>query len=155
MTIRPALEAEADVLSSLAMRAKAHWGYSSEALDNWRSQLAVSAADIRDRPTFVAMVDAKMAGFYSLRPVRTSWELDNLWVSPDLMHRGIGRALLRHALETARSGGATEVTVDADPNAEPFYVACGAERRGEVPAPIHGQPERVRPQLAFVKLDRR
>jgi len=42
------------------------------------------------------------------------------------------------------------VTVDADPNAESFYLACGADRCGEVPAPIRGEPGRVRPQLAFV-----
>ncbi len=54
-----------------------------------------------------------------------------------------------HALETANRSGAPEVTVDADPNAESFYIECGAVRRGEQPAPIAGQPERVRPQLAF------
>jgi molybdenum cofactor cytidylyltransferase len=67
------------------------------------------------------------------------------------MHRGIGRALLAHALATAARGGAAEVIVDADPNAESFYLECGAIRRGEVAAPIAGQPNRVRPQLAFVQ----
>jgi hypothetical protein len=38
-------------------------------------------------------------------------------------------------------------TIDSDPNAEPFYLACGAERTGAIPAPIAGQPARVRPQL--------
>jgi ribosomal protein S18 acetylase RimI-like enzyme len=151
MNIRPAVEAEAQLLSGLAMRAKAHWGYADEALDNWRHELAVSAADIREKPTFVAMVEGAVAGFYSLRPARSSWELDNLWVVPELMRHGIGRALLDHALETAARGGATEVAVDADPNAEAFYLACGAVRRGEVPAPIRGQRERVRPQLAFLQ----
>jgi len=68
---------------------------------------------------------------------------------PQFMDRGIGRALVAHALETALRGGASSVTVDADPNAESFYLTCGAERCGEVPAPIPEQPERVRPQLAF------
>lgn len=47
------------------------------------------------------------------------------------------------------SRGAVEITVDSDPNAEAFYLACGASRRGKVPAPIAGEPHRVRPQLAF------
>jgi molybdenum cofactor cytidylyltransferase len=151
MNIRAAVEAEAPALSSLAMRAKAHWGYSAGTLERWRAELAVSATDVRDRPTFVALVGAVVAGFYSLRPSRASWELDNLWVLPEFMHQGIGRALLTHALETAARGGASEITIDADPNAEPFYLECGALRRGEVPAPIHGQPGRIRPQLAFVQ----
>lgn len=153
MNIRAASEAEAPALSSLAMRAKSHWGYSADTLERWRTELAVSASDVRDRPTFVALVGAVVAGFYSLRPSRASWELDNLWVLPEFMHQGIGRALLSHALETAARGGASEITVDADPNAESFYLECGALRRGEVPAPISGQPQRVRPQLAFVQPD--
>ena len=149
MNIRSAVETEAQFLSALVMRAKAHWGYATETLEAWRSELAVSPEDIRGKPTFVAVADGQIVGFYSLSPSHTSWELDNLWVSPQFMHRGVGRELLSHALETAARGGAVEVTVDADPNAEPFYLECGAIRRGEVPAPIPGQPSRVRPQLAF------
>ena len=151
MNIRPAVESEAAALSVLVMRAKAHWKYSTEALEQWRSELAVSPANVRERPTFVAVVGAEIVGFYSLRTSRLAWELDNLWVLPKFMRQGIGRALLRHALATAARGGANEITVDADPNAESFYLECGAIRRGEVPAPIPGQPDRVRPQLAFVQ----
>jgi ribosomal protein S18 acetylase RimI-like enzyme len=136
------------------MRAKAHWGYSDEALANWRAELAISTEDLQERPAFVATVEGELAGFYSLRPAPSAWELDNLWVAPEFMHRGIGRSLLSHALATAARGGAMEVTVDADPNAEAFYASGGAVRRGEVPAPIRGQPGRVRPQLAFVQLGR-
>jgi GNAT superfamily N-acetyltransferase len=151
MNIRAAVETEAPDLSSLAMRAKAHWGYSADMLQRWRAELAISSTDVRERPTFVAVVGGVVAGFYSLRPSLASWELDNLWVLPEFIHQGVGRALLSHALETAARGGASEITVDADPNAESFYRACGATRRGEVPAPISGQPRRVRPQLAFVQ----
>jgi len=151
MNIRPAVESEAAVLSDLVMRAKSHWGYSPEVLEGWRPELAVSPTNVREGPAFVAVVGAEVVGFYSLRMSRTAWELDNLWVLPKFMHQGIGRALLAHALATAARGGATEVTVDADPNAELFYLECGAIRRGDVAAPIAGQPNRVRPQLAFVR----
>jgi GNAT superfamily N-acetyltransferase len=149
MNIRPALENEADILCELAMKAKAHWGYSKEALEAWRSDLVISAEDIRARPAYVATVDGEIVGFYSLDPSDESWKLDNLWVLPGHMNQGIGRVLLGHALEVAVRGGAAEVTVDADPNAASFYVQCGAIRRGEVPAPIPEHPTRVRPQLAF------
>ena len=68
MNIRPAVETEAQLLSALAMRAKAYWGYSDEALEAWRAELAVSPQGIRARPTFVAMVGIEVAGFYSLSP---------------------------------------------------------------------------------------
>lgn len=125
-------------------------GYASELLEGWRAQLAITANDIRARPVYVAVDAGRIVGFYSLQRSRPrSWELDNLWVMPERMNRGIGRALLNHALETAARGGASEVTVDADPNAAPFYIQCGAVRRGEVAVPIAGHPARVRPQLAL------
>jgi len=147
--IRAALASEAQALSALAMRAKAHWGYAPDVLDGWRAELAITPPAIRDRPTFVASIEGMVVGFHSLRPSPTAWELDNLWVLPEFMHRGMGRALLVHALETAARGGAAEVLVDADPNAERFYLDAGAVRRGAIPAPIPGEPGRVRPQLAF------
>jgi ribosomal protein S18 acetylase RimI-like enzyme len=149
MNIRPAQEHEAEALSALALKAKAYWGYSADTLELWTQDLSVSSDIITSKSTFVAAVGDEIAGFYSLVPSNPSWKLNHLWVLPQFMDRGIGRALLAHALETAARGGASCVTVDADPNAESFYLACGADRRGEVPAPIPGQPKRVRPQLAF------
>jgi ribosomal protein S18 acetylase RimI-like enzyme len=147
--LRPATSDEAAVLSALAMQAKAHWGYPAEALERWRTELAVSPTAVRERPTVVAEVGSKVVGFYSLRPSGESWELFDLWVLPGFMRQGVGRALLSHALAIAARAGVTKVTVDADPNAESFYLQNGAIRFGEVPAPIPGQPGRVRPQLAF------
>jgi ribosomal protein S18 acetylase RimI-like enzyme len=131
------------------MEAKAHWGYPTEVLESWRQLLLVTAVDIESKRVFVGAIDEAVVGFYSLAPAAGAWELDNLWVSPKFMHRGLGRELLAHALEHARRGGASRVIVDADPNAESFYLQSGAVRCGEVPAPIPGQPERVRPQLVF------
>ena len=41
------------------------------------------------------------------------------------------------------------LTIDADPNAELFYLAYGAIRTGTIAAPIEGVPDRVRSQLHF------
>ena len=150
MNIRPAQGHEAKALTAIALEAKAFWGYPADTIESWKRELTVSTQTVTSRPTFVAMIRDEIVGFYSLSPSHHAWELDHLWVLPRFMERGIGRALVAHALETAARGGASSVTVDADPNAESFYLACGADRCGEVPAPIRGEPGRVRPQLAFV-----
>ena len=149
MEIRAARTDEAAELSALAFEAKAHWGYSTDVLESWKQLLQVTDADIAAGRVFVGTIDGAVVGFYSLAPGAGPWELDNLWVSPGFMRRGLGRELLAHALESACRGGALRVTVDADPNAESFYLRSGAVRCGGVPAPIPGDPERVRPQLAF------
>jgi len=117
-------------------------------LEAWREELRITPEALA-RPHGIACVDGRLAGFYTLAPAPRDWELDNLWVDPRCMAQGIGRALLRHALQAALDGGAMRVRVDSDPNAEPFYLACGAQRTGSVSAPIPGEPGRVRPQLAF------
>lgn len=148
--IRKAQAGEADALSALAFEAKAQWGYPRETLESWRESLRITPAELAAKTVLVATIDGKIAGFCSLAPSRGAWELDNLWVAPGLTRRGIGRALLGQALESAFRGGAASVAVDADPHAEAFYLSCGGVKRGEVPAPIPGEPNRVRPQLEFV-----
>ena len=147
MHIRSAVAGDADELSALAMRAKAYWGYAEAQLEAWRPSLKVLGESVSARPTFVGEINARIIGFYSLVPSAAAWELDNLWVAPEYMKHGVGRALVTHAAQTAAAGGATSILIDADPNAEPFYAACGAKRVGEVGAPIAGQPNRMRPQL--------
>ena len=149
MEIRQAVVREAAFLSALAVESKSHWGYPLDVIESWRQQLQISSADIASMPIFVGVMDDKIVGFYSLMPSRSMWVLDSLWVAPPFMRRGVGRALLTHALDKSFRGGASSVTVDADPNAEAFYLSCGAVRCSEIPAPISDQPNRVRPQLVF------
>ena len=145
--IRPALVHEADLLSDIAVRAKAHWDYSPADLARWRGELVVAPSAIAARPTWVAQIDEQVLGFYQLQAGAAQWALEHLWVLPDRMGRGVGRALLRHAVRLAADRGAIALAIDADPHAEPFYLACGARRVGAVVAPVQGHPERVRPQL--------
>jgi GNAT superfamily N-acetyltransferase len=147
--IRRALESEAPALSALAFDAKQYWRYSPQDIERWGPHLALSAADIAANPTFVAELDAAVVGFYLLVPGASAWALEHLWVSPSFARRGIGRALFTHAVTTARRAGASSIAIDADPNAEPFYAACGAVREGVVAAPTTSDPARVRPQLSL------
>ena len=147
MHIRRAVAEDCDALTTLALRAKAHWGYAEAQIENWRALLTISRATLAVRSIFVGEVDGTVVGFHSLVPGSGPWHLDDLWVAPEHMRRGFGRALILHAWETAVAGGANCLLIDAEPNAEPFYIACGAARFGAVPAPIEGQPARVRPQL--------
>jgi GNAT superfamily N-acetyltransferase len=150
MRIRRAAAEDIEELSALVMSAKAHWGYPQAQLQAWRSSLEVSADAVSARPTFVGELDGLLIGFYSLIPAGEAWELSDLWILPRFMKQGFGRALLMHAAQTAAQGAATCIVIDADPYAEPFYLACGAHRTGEVAAPIPGQPDRVRPHLRLL-----
>jgi len=145
MRIRPAKTSEAKLLSGIAVAAKQHWGYSPEAMKSWESMLSVSRIAIEMNPTFVAQ-DEEVQGFYMLSH-GIGWELEHLWVLPQFIRRGVGRKLLAHATDLVRSRGGSTLHIDADPNSEPFYRACGAVVIDTVAAPLTGHPDRVRPQM--------
>ncbi|MEM9302927.1 MAG: GNAT family N-acetyltransferase [Pseudomonadota bacterium] len=145
--VRPARPGEAEILSALAMRSKAHWGYDEDFMARCRDELAVTAAEIERHPTAVVETDGRPAGYCQLRPTDTGGEILALFVEPDALGQGHGAALMAWALEQARGLGWSELTVDSDPHAEPFYRHCGGIRIGAVPS--GSIPGRELPVLRF------
>lgn len=134
LTIRSAAASEAQELSDLALRSKSHWGYSAGFIEACRAELLVNA----DRLTedgyhcFVAVGDDKLVGFGAVAKVSSSdWELDALFVEPEHIGTGIGRALVGHAISTVIERAGKKLLIQGDPNAEHFYLAVGAIRIGE------------------------
>lgn len=132
ITIRPAQPDEAALLTELALRSKAIWGYDAEFMESARHVLAVTPEKIAGSPFYVLDDGERIAGFYDLRDLGGGLvELDLLFIEPDAIGRGYGRKLWAHALRTARELGYREMEIESDPNAEPFYLAMGAVRAGQ------------------------
>ena len=129
--IRRADQRESEFLSRLALRSKAHWGYSSNFMCACREELTVDVQEIDAGNVFVCDRDGRPAGFYSLERLSNERvELGFLFVEPELIGTGIGRALFEHACEEAARRGYEALEIQGDPNAEPFYIAMGARRSG-------------------------
>ncbi len=149
MNVRRACPTESEELSALAVSAKALWGYSAQQLALWSGDLRISRESIVAEPTFVAEEDARPVGVAQLDTKAVPWALECLWVHPSAVGRGVGTLLVRHLLALARANGQSALHIDSDPNAEAFYLHLGAQRVGELPAPMEGQPSRTRPQLTL------
>lgn len=145
--IRRAREAEAELLTDLALRSKAVWGYSEAFLERCRPVLSVDAEYLRAHPVFVAEMEGELAGFASLRERGPDVELDLLFVEPRLLRRGIGQALLEHALRAAAASGYARMVVESDPYAEAFYLRSGGRRIGAVASTV--EEGRELPLLAY------
>jgi GNAT superfamily N-acetyltransferase len=148
LEIHRAQPGDADALTRIAFAAKAHWGYPERWMERWRDTLTITPEFIRQNEIHVATVEGEQAGFYALVGEGRRIVLEHLWVLPERMGAGVGRALFEHAVRTAASLGAGVVGIEADPNAEGFYRRMGARRVGEIVYEIDGQ-ERVLPLLAM------
>ena len=138
--VRAARADEAEPLSELALRSKAYWGYDEAFMAACRDELTVPAPQVEARRTMVAERDGRVLGFVTVEGDPPEGELGMLFVEPDAIGRGIGRLLLEHAVTAARRLGFERLLIEADPNAEPFYLAMGATRIGLTPSgSIHGR----------------
>ena len=139
MQIVRAKPEDAEALTEIAHAAKRHWGYPETWIESWRDTLTIRAEFIAANVAWCAMEDARAVGFYLLTSESDGLHLDHLWILPDAMGRGIGRALFEHAVEEARTLGHRMLKIEADPNAEGFYTRMGARRVGETVTVIEGQ----------------
>ncbi len=134
MRIRAGEAAEAAALTELALRSKGHWEYDAEFLAACREELTIRSADVAARRTAVAEEEGRILGFTTLDGEPPKGALGMMFVEPDAIGRGVGRRLFLHTMDEARRRGFTRLTIDADPNAEPFYRAMGAVRIGATPS---------------------
>ncbi|MFP8880585.1 MAG: GNAT family N-acetyltransferase [Myxococcota bacterium] len=144
--IRAARSDEAALLSEIAFRSKAYWGYSEEFMVSCREELTVTADFIDANPSFVCEDEGGVIGYYTLERRSTSRiELEHMFVEPTAIGRGYGRQLMDHAIRQARAAGYRVLAIQADPNAERFYLSRGAIRVGTEAS--HSIPDRVLPLL--------
>ena len=148
LSLRPAEPGDAEALSRIAFAAKAHWGYPERWMESWREGLTIAPGFVEGNEVYAAFAEGEASGFYALVGEGPRIVLEHLWVLPERMGLGLGRALFGHALERAAALGAETLGIEADPNAEGFYRRMGARRVGEISYELDGR-KRVLPLLAM------
>ena len=115
-------------------------------MESWREGLTIAPEFVRRNEVHVAVVEGEPVGFYALVGEGRRIELEHLWVLPERMGMGLGRALFEDAVDRAATLGADTVGIEAGPNAEGFYRRMGARHAGEISYELDGR-ERVLPLL--------
>jgi len=81
----------------------------------------------------VALAESRaLVGFATTTMGTDLLELEDLFVDPAWMRRGIGRSLIDDVVTYARSGGIDRVGVDGNPHALTFYEGVGFTVDGTV-----------------------
>jgi ribosomal protein S18 acetylase RimI-like enzyme len=140
MSIRRARPEEAVTLSQIALAAKRHWGYPERWMEIWKPQLTFSPEYFEASESWVAEINNAPIAFYTLLEKDGNAWMDNLWVSPEFIGKGIGKRLLLHALELSRGRGDRKMQLEADPNAVGFYEKMGMQKVGERVSELEGRP---------------
>jgi ribosomal protein S18 acetylase RimI-like enzyme len=131
IAIRPARPEEADAITAIAMRSKAYWGYDDRFMETFRPELTVHPHQIETDHVAVIERDGRLAGFVHLRPEDdTTLELVSLFIDPWAIRQGLGQRLWDYAEAHARERNYAALTLESDPNAEPFYRRQGAVESG-------------------------
>jgi GNAT superfamily N-acetyltransferase len=80
----------------------------------------------RGRTRVATFANGVVVGFASTRPTdRGVLELDDLFVDPDAMRRGVARQLIRRIVTEAATEDVVRIDVTANPHALSFYEAVG------------------------------
>ena len=130
MLIRDARVDECDALSAVAFASKAYWGYDDAFMEACRTELTVTPADFERACIRLAERDGSLLGFHAVDHDEILW----FFVRPEHMGEGVGAALFADACATARARGLSELRIEADPNAAPFYERMGATLIGAAPS---------------------
>ena len=141
LQIRRANPEQADELTRIALAAKAYWGYPKHWMEIWAPQLTFSPKYFEENEGWVACVDEMPVGFYTLQEKDGTASIENLWVLPEFIGKGVGKTLFLHAVELSRQRGYETLQLEADPNAAGFYEKMGMHKIGEQRYPeMDGQP---------------
>jgi len=121
------------------MRSKASWGYDADFMRQSRQILQVTPERMLDWQLRVASDAAgRLLGVCGHSVEQTSTglaaELELMFVEPDAMRIGVGRALFADLRARLHAQGVSALWILSDPGAEAFYSSQGAVRAGLHPS---------------------
>ena len=125
VSIRPAAADELDRLRDIATDGKRFWGYDPDLVERWVALGDFTPAVFATKDVFVAVAGNEVIAWSSLILKGDRCWLDDMWVAPRWIRRGIGRRLFDHAVGYAKAAGATTMEWEAEPFAVGFYEKMG------------------------------
>jgi len=130
--VRQGVPADLPALTNVFVRASLSNRGDREALLAHPEALVMEPDGVAEGRTRVATQTDDIVGFATTVLLDGALDLQDLFVDPDWMRHGIGRALVRDTADIARRRGIESVVVTANPHAMAFYEAVGFVPDGEV-----------------------
>lgn len=126
-----------NILTEITKKSKAYWGYSEEQILKWNDNLTISRAYIETNSVYKLINNDITIGYYSyLIKEEKNVILDNLFVLPENIGKGLGKYLMTDFLNRMKNGKFEKITLNSEPNAENFYLKAGFKKIGELETSI-------------------
>lgn len=150
LQFRMANKEDLNIINDVLCLSKAYWGYDKPFMIAYMENFGITEEYLNRALKFVLMIlSSKIVGFYSFSiNAEQTLELDNFFLHPDLIGKGLGRKLWAESVKTAHDLGVKEFILWGDPNAAPFYLKMGCQKIGERQSPV--MPNRFPPILKYV-----
>lgn len=133
MTIQPAHTDDHETLTTITKKSKAFWGYSEDLLLVWDETLTITQDYINKHPVYTFAVEDKIVGYYSyILEDEHSIKLDNLFLLPQYIGKGLGRYLITDFLNRIQNHTHKRVYLESEPYAEGFYKKHGFTTTGKI-----------------------
>jgi GNAT superfamily N-acetyltransferase len=123
--VRQAVNADASVLGDLFRKSSLSNAGDRASLIAHPDALEFSGEALKEHRVRVAIVDDRIVGFATVVATGRVGELEDLFVDPDWMRCGVGRALVVDAIDKARDQGLSRINVMANEHALVFYKNVG------------------------------
>lgn len=147
VNIRNAKVDEYDILTDIATKSEAYWGYDSDYMSKFKSIYNVSEEFISNNPTVVIEEDKNIVGFYGVIYKNSEVSLEYFFIEPKYIGKGYGKLLWNYLIRDCKNLGIKEFSIITSPQAKEFYVKMGAIPCGEVESLL--RKGRIIPQLVY------
>jgi len=130
--IRSALADEYEILTDIAFKSEAYWGYDSEYMNKFKSIYNISQEFINRFPTVIIEEDENIVGFYGILTEKNETSLEYFFIEPKYIGQGYGKILWNYLVKDCQNHGIKEFSIVTSPQAKEFYVKMGAIPSGEI-----------------------
>lgn len=131
LSVRQALISDSGVLTDIAARSEAYWGYDSDFMEKFKSIYCITEEFISQNPTFILENCGRGIGFYSILKCDMETSLEYFYIDSDYIGKGYGKLLWNHMVSFCKEQGIAELYFVTSPQAKEFYVKMGAVPIGE------------------------
>ncbi|TDO71212.1 acetyltransferase (GNAT) family protein [Flavobacterium chryseum] len=137
MILEKAIPNNHEILTIITKKSKAYWGYSEEQIEVWSDSLTVTKKYIETKSVYKLSVDNQIVAYYSFfNEDEETVKLDNLFVLPEYIGKGIGQFLMNDFLNRLKNTNFKKVILHSEPNAEMFYSKFGFIKIGQLESSI-------------------